>query len=244
MTVSNEELLRKIEELRLGMDALGRSVTSLRTDDVSRVFQEQIGASYLENNRDSFRRAIQARKGDEPSAEVLGHLSALYDGALDRYEQNDLDGAMRDLDELRDTVSQLPGQVETEELKTSLTGVLDRSRQQMATMETLRFHVGRPMLRRSCESVFGGMEPERLESLLSPLSNATRLKIMALLYTSSRNFTEMSRELNMQKGHLQFHLKKLLEADYINVDRRTHLYSIGERGLLAIDGLGQLFSML
>ena len=79
--------------------------------------------------------------------------------------------------------------------------------------------------------------------MLSPLSNAIRLKILALLYISSRSFTEMGSELQIQKGHLQFHVKKLVDAGYIIVDRRTHLYSIGKKGLLAVDGLGQLFSM-
>jgi len=78
--------------------------------------------------------------------------------------------------------------------------------------------------------------------MLSPLSNTVRLKILALLYTSSRSFTEMLSELQMQKGHLQFHLRKLVDSGYVNVDRRTHLYSLEEKGLLAVDGLGQIFS--
>lgn len=244
MTVSNEDILRKIEDLRQDMDALGRSVTSLRTDDVGRAFTEQIGTSYLENNRDGFRLALQGWEGKGPSPKALMELSDIFERALDRYEMNDLEGAMRALDKLRDLVSKLPEDGEGTELKGSLLGVLDKSRQQMAMMETLRFHIGRPMLRRSCDSAFGGLEPEEMEARLAPLSSATRLKIMALLYTSSRSFTEIGRELEMQKGHLQFHLKKLVENGYIKVDRRTHQYSIGEKGLLAIDGLSRLLSRL
>ncbi|MCK7510435.1 MAG: winged helix-turn-helix domain-containing protein [Desulfobacterales bacterium] len=117
--------------------------------------------------------------------------------------------------------------------KDELLSVLDRSRQQMALLETLRFHTGRPGVRRSCDSAYAGMEPEKLEAMLSPLSNAVRLKILALLYTSSRSFTEIMSELQMQKGHLQFHLRKLVDSGYVNVDRRTHLYSIGEKGLIS-----------
>ncbi|MCG7845012.1 MAG: winged helix-turn-helix domain-containing protein, partial [Methanomassiliicoccales archaeon] len=125
-----------------------------------------------------------------------------------------------------------------------LLDAVNNTRQQMALMETLRSKVGRPMLRRSCESVFGGMEPEEVEALLSPLSSAVRLKILAMLYTSSRNFTEISKELDMKKGHLQFHLRKLVKAGYVRIDPRTHLYSIEERAFLIMEGLSKLFSQI
>jgi len=130
------------------------------------------------------------------------------------------------------------------EVPSTLLDVVNNAMHQVALMETLRSKVGRPMLRRSCESVFGGMEPEEVENYLSPLSSAIRLKILAMLYTSSRTFTEIAKELDMKKGHLQFHLKKLQEASYVKVDPRTHLYSIEERAFLMMEGLGKLLSKI
>ncbi len=242
MSEGENELLRRIEELRQGLDALGRSVTSLRRDEMDQAFHEQIGTSYLDNNREAVRGHL-AGWPDRPS-KVLMEISGLYDRAMERYELNDLDGAIRSLDEVREVAVKLPeGDLEIGK-KGELLLVLDRSRQQMAILETLRFHTGRPGVRRSCDSAYAGLDPERLEAMLSPLSNAVRLKILALLYTSSRSFTEIMSELQMQKGHLHFHLRKLVDSGYVNVDRRTHLYSLGEKGLMAVDGLGQLFSRL
>ncbi|MHC1710265.1 MAG: winged helix-turn-helix domain-containing protein [Methanomassiliicoccales archaeon] len=241
MSEDKNELLRRIEELRQGLDALGRSVTSLRKDEMENAFHDQIGASFLENNRDAVRSALQAAKA--PPLPVLNEISDLYDVAMERYEINDLDGALSTLDQVRElAVNSLEG-VGANFIKILLP-VLDTSRQQMAMMETLRFHTGRPGVRRSVDSAYAGMEPEKLEGLLSPLSNAIRLKILALLYTDSRSFSEMVSELQIQKGHLQFHIRKLVDAGYIKVDRRTHLYSIEIKGLLAVEGLGQLFSKL
>lgn len=242
MNEGENELLRKIEELRQGLDSLGRSVTSLRRDQMDQAFHEQIGTSYLENNREALRELIQGWQG-RPS-KALTDLSDLYDRAMERYEINDLDGAIRSLDEVREVAALLSDRELDAERKAEMLSVLDRSRQQMALMETLRFHTGRPGVRRSCDSAYAGLEPEKLETMLSPLSNAVRLKILALLYTSSRSFTEILLELQMQKGHLQFHLRKLVDSGYVNVDRRTHLYSLGEKGLMAVDGLGQIFSRL
>jgi DNA-binding transcriptional ArsR family regulator len=241
MNEDKNELLRRIEELRQGLDALGRSVTSLRKDEMENAFHDQIGASYLENNRDAVRLALQAAQA--PPLPVLNEISDLYDVAMERYGTNDLDGALSTLDQVRELAASSSEEVGAD-LKKILLPVLDTSRQQMAMMETLRFHTGRPGVRRSCESAYSGIEPEKLEDLLSPLSNAIRLKILALLYTDSRSFSEMVSELQIQKGHLQFHIRKLVDAGYVKVDRRTHLYSIEVKGLLAVEGLGQLFSRL
>jgi DNA-binding transcriptional ArsR family regulator len=209
---------------------------------MDQAFHEQIGTSYLENNREALRE-LMAGWRVRPSKALLD-ISGLYDRAMERYELNDLDGAIRSLDEVREIVADSSNVEMTAEQRGELLSVLDRSRQQMALLETLRFHTGRPGLRRSCDSAYGGLEPERLEVMLSPLSNAVRLKILALLYTSSRSFTEIMSELQMQKGHLQFHLRKLVDSGYVSVNRRTHLYSLEEKGLLAVDGLGQLFSKM
>jgi DNA-binding transcriptional ArsR family regulator len=242
MNEGENELLRKIEEMRQSLDALGRSVTSLRKDEMDQAFHEQIGTSYLDNNREAVRELLKGWQGR--TSQVLIDISDLYDRAMERYELDDLDGAIRSLDEVREVVARLSDRDVEAELHGKLLSVLDRSRQQMALLETLRFHTGRPGVRRSCDSAYAGLEPEKLEKMLSPLSNAVRLKILALLYTSSRSFTEIMSELQMQKGHLQFHVRKLVDSGYVKVDRRTHLYSLEEKGLMAVDGLGQLFSRL
>lgn len=242
MNEGENELLRRIEELRQGLDALGRSVTSLRKDEMDQAFHDQIGTSYLDQNREAVRELLKGWPG--PPSKVLSEISDLYDKAMDRYELNDLDGAIRSLDEVREIVAGSPRADIDAGPRGELLSVLDRSRQQMALLETLRFHTGRPGVRRSCDSAYSGIEPEKLEAMLAPLSNAVRLKVLALLYTSSRSFTEIMSELQMQKGHLQFHLRKLVDSGYVVVDRRTHLYSLEEKGLLAVDGLGQLFSKL
>ncbi|MCG7844626.1 MAG: hypothetical protein MIO90_04260, partial [Methanomassiliicoccales archaeon] len=73
MTTSNDDLIKKIEDLRRDMDSISRSVTSLRYDGMTKVFREQIGASFLENNRNAFRMAMKEGKDFEKvhAAEAL-----------------------------------------------------------------------------------------------------------------------------------------------------------------------------
>jgi len=244
MTTSNDDLMKRLEDLRHEMDSINLSIASLRSDEMTKAFREQIGASFLENNRNAFRSAMEGCDlGAMPfPRETLDELSNLYDDAIARYEKDDMGGAMSILEELISVIDRTLGSEQGAGSAPRLLGAVNNTMQQMALMETLRSKVGRPMLRRSCESVFGGLEPEKVESYLSPLASAVRIKILAMLYTSARSFTEMSRELDMKKGHLQFHLKRLSEANYIKVDPRTHLYSIEGSAFLIMDGLGKLLA--
>jgi DNA-binding transcriptional ArsR family regulator len=249
MTDGSEELIRRMEDLRKDMTAfissMRRSNIGMHYDGMTAAFREQIGRSFLEQNRDAFKRAMgHIEEGPSSSVEAMPQMASLFDDAIICYEDDDINGAMSRLQLVRDMISKSPGTVISPHRAQTLMGVVDRAMEQMALTETLRSKVGRPMLHRSCETVLGDISPEEVERRLTPLSNATRLRIMAMLYTSPRSFTEMRNELGMQKGHLRFHLNKLIEAGYVNVDGRTHIYFIEERGFLTIEGLGILFSAI
>jgi DNA-binding transcriptional ArsR family regulator len=249
MLQSNEDMLRRIEALRKDMDALlesvHRSATAQAYNGMTTAFRKQIGRSFLEQNRDAFREAMGPRdEMSSQSLEVMSRLTVLYDEAIALYEENDLNGAMSRLEGLRDIITNTHEAILPAPRAEALRRAVSKVFEQMALMETLRFQVGRPMLHRSCEAALGKISPEEIERQLTPLANSIRLKIMAMLYTSSRSFSEMMKELGMQKGHLRFHLNKLIVTGYVNVDSRTHLYSIEKKGFLTIEGLGRLFSQV
>jgi DNA-binding transcriptional ArsR family regulator len=82
--------------------------------------------------------------------------------------------------------------------------------------------------------------PDLVERVLSPLSNSIRFGMMSSLSVKAQSITELSREMGLQKGHLQFHVKALVDAGYVALDRRTHLYSLTQRGELAWKGVWEL----
>ena len=248
MPEPTEELIRKMDELRTDIKALLSSLNRADGqpyDGMASAFREQIGRSFLEQNRTAMRDAIGGFEGAPPrSQKVLSQMTAQYEDAIDRFEKDDLNEALARLEGLRESIVHSPEEVLPAPMASTLLGVVERAREQMALAETLRFRVGRPMVRRSCEIALGGVEPEDAERWLAPLASAPRLRIMAMLYTGPRPFTEMMKGLEMQKGHLRFHLNKLLEAGYVKVEGRTHLYCIEERGYAAMKGLSGLLAQI
>jgi DNA-binding transcriptional ArsR family regulator len=82
--------------------------------------------------------------------------------------------------------------------------------------------------------------PDLVERVLSPLSNSIRFGMISSLRVKAQSITELSREMGLQKGHLQFHLKVLFDAGYVALDRRTHLYSLTKKGETALKGVTEL----
>ena len=88
------------------------------------------------------------------------------------------------------------------------------------------------------------LSPEDAERLMAPLSNARRVRVMLVLSRENNSLAELCKELDLQKGHLQFHLKALLDVDYISYDRKSRLYSISSRGTRVLEGVARLLDSL
>jgi len=61
------------------------------------------------------------------------------------------------------------------------------------------------------------------------------LQILEDLSLRDRSFTDLSRELDMRTGHLQFHLRPLLDEGYVSKLRNRGDYSLTPRGRAALD---------
>ncbi len=55
---------------------------------------------------------------------------------------------------------------------------------------------------------------EEMESVLDPLANAWRIKVLAALRRGDRSLSELGRAVELKTGHLQFHLRTLVDAEY------------------------------
>ena len=50
----------------------------------------------------------------------------------------------------------------------------------------------------------------------------------------------LGKKLGLKKGHLQFQVRCLLDADYIRYDRKSRLCSINDKGAIALDEVTKL----
>jgi DNA-binding transcriptional ArsR family regulator len=84
------------------------------------------------------------------------------------------------------------------------------------------------------------MDPEDVSNLISPLSNSHRLAILSKLYDGEMAFSDLSSSTGLKTGHLQFHIKALMEQGYLRKAKKRGSYCISLRGLIAIDALKDL----
>ena len=80
-----------------------------------------------------------------------------------------------------------------------------------------------------------------ISHMFAPLSHPARLQILQVLSLRDRAFTDLSRELDLRTGHLQFHMRPLLDEGYVSKLRNRGDYSITPRGRTALD-LADMFS--
>jgi DNA-binding transcriptional ArsR family regulator len=72
-----------------------------------------------------------------------------------------------------------------------------------------------------------------VETLLEPLANKARLKILVNLCEGKKSFSKLTQLTDLKGGHLIFHLKKLLVAGLIAQEDNKGDYIITQRGLEA-----------
>jgi DNA-binding MarR family transcriptional regulator len=88
------------------------------------------------------------------------------------------------------------------------------------------------------------ISPEDTERMLSPLSNALRIRVLRMLTEEDHSLSEISRKLDLKTGHLLFHIRALKENDFISTDRKNKRYSLTIKGRTAMRCLDDMMGKL
>lgn len=87
------------------------------------------------------------------------------------------------------------------------------------------------------------IDEDTVAKLLSPLSNPIRIRILKNLAKGGKSYAELERAVGIKGGHLQFHLRNLIEAGYITQTVRKR-YVITHSGLRVLNNLAGLNDLL
>lgn len=237
----NEELRKQIEALRFEVRAMGDSFMSLRQDDVRSAMVRQIRPVLLE---------MMDRELDEdeflamPRSELVvlqRDIIRWLEGALEAFGRENSTGGMEYLrvHRSRKVVEDLG---------------IDRAIDLMASLEaqltsyfntyTTALQVGNAGSAEMTPAREATLSPASAEAALGPLSSSIRISILQRLSAEDDGLAALSRHMNMKKGHLQFHLKVLVDAGYIDYDRKSRLYFISGRGRVALDSISRMLEAL
>ena len=231
----SEEVQKQLEVLLNEVRLLSRSVVHLRQDDIRLVFGEQIRPILA----DRIERSIGP--DDAKLKDELAELVDRYVAALQ------LDGARSALTVLDDYQGKLhrPTDEGMSHHRGAVEELIGQMRDYLVTLERVA-RQARPIAGKGIGTAASAtaLSPSSIERTLAPLANARRIDILLQLALSDESLAELSRTLAMKKGHLQFHIKVLMDGGYISYDRKGHLYSITSRGSNALECLSAMVERL
>jgi predicted transcriptional regulator len=79
-----------------------------------------------------------------------------------------------------------------------------------------------------------------VESVLEPLANTVRLKMMVDISESKKSFSQLTQLTGLKGGHLIFHIKKLMDAGLIVQENNKGDYLVTQRGVAIAQKLSTL----
>ncbi|OPY32443.1 MAG: hypothetical protein A4E32_01024 [Methanomassiliicoccales archaeon PtaU1.Bin124] len=241
----SEEIQQQLDSLRDEVRRMSRSLDRVREDDVRWVFGEQIRPIILQNVKRWFENA--EREGTlqgRASAALEASMYELVERTLSVYQRFDLVWAEQVLDqgakEIRDRFRLLEGSPSERILADLVAQMTEYFSTSSIIDKDLEIGTGKGQNEMIPEPISGSL----VESVLSPLASAVRYDIMVTLKVRERGLTDLGRSLDMQKGHLQFHMRSLVNSGYISLDKATRQYSLTKKGELALGALEGLVRQL
>jgi DNA-binding transcriptional ArsR family regulator len=243
--MQGDEIRQEIEALRQEVRGLSTSILNLRQDDMRKVFGDQFKPVLTDRIARHF---SQIKKGskNERMGTSEGLLLDLVDRSVTTFQQHGKQRALTYLDEYEKNLRANPSDEyqETDRFESELVAQIRDYLQLSDTIFSQTVPEGSSLDPMGTYSSNRSLSPEVAERLLAPLSNARRIQVMLILSRESNSLAELCKELDLQKGHLQFHLKALLDVDYIRFDRKSRLYSISPRGKMLLEGVTNLIESL
>jgi DNA-binding HxlR family transcriptional regulator len=246
--MTSQDVLSEIRALKSDLSVFSDQMVRLRYDDLKAAFLEQMRMAVGEEGRKSFHDDVSTlndSSGCERKADCLRGLGMAVDRAAGSFMRDDLPGANRVLDEVEALIRGDCSPCQDGDCSRTAVETLRRVRAILQVYEGLVERFGPNLVvRPGAGGEARSLTAEDMESILDPLANAWRIKVLAALRRGDHSLTELGRAVDLKTGHLQFHLRALVGAGFVLLDRQKHRYSLTERGALALSCTEEMASKL
>jgi DNA-binding transcriptional ArsR family regulator len=231
--MSEEDIVRRLEQLRLEMDALGQEMKRSSRDRMRSSMDGAIMDALSGSGRDRLEKDILRMRRVTTCANrdlCLDTVSKVASEATALYVAGDIDGALVMIAAVEENIKGIASPCGDEDCSDDCLRLMDDVRERIALSEKIRTAAdGRP-------------EPERLQvsaqdvfRSLDPLSHPVRVDILMILSDGDLSFTEIGRKVNLRTGHLQYHMKSLVDAGYVSRKVSRGPFSLTKQGSIALE---------
>jgi DNA-binding HxlR family transcriptional regulator len=246
--MTNQDVLSEIRALKSDLNLFSDQMVRLRYEDLKSVFLEQMRMAMGDKGKRSFLDEASILSNSSQcnlKGQCLQKLEETVDSATISFMKDDLVGARNILDEAEVLIKDDISTCQDKGCSKTAEEILHRVQVLLQIYEDLAGRFGPDfVLKKGVDRDTNCYTADEIQSVLNPLANAWRIRVLATLKRGDHSLTELGRALELKTGHLQFHLRALVEAGFVEPDRRRHRYSLTERGAMALSCAEEMVSKL
>jgi Predicted transcriptional regulator len=94
------------------------------------------------------------------------------------------------------------------------------------------------------EEIILDLPESKAVQIIKSLANEDRIKILKLVYSNPKSFTELKDKLGLESSSLSYNLKYLINTGLIRHNLRTSSYEITQRGITLLKILALIYEAL
>ncbi len=241
----DQALLDRMDDLNVELKRLGQRMSDLRYEDFKRIFCDEL-ARWIEDHSE-VRVVTELDRMPERSSchhrsDCPSQLKEMLREAMRAVQEDDPQEAWDILDRTELMIRGDASPCQDPRCTDLALRVLARAKDSMELFASLRSRMSSSGTVAKSPGPGIRHPPADTAALLTSLANPKRLEIMRVLESGDQSFSEISRAVGLRTGHLQFHLRPLLEADLVRFHGRGKTYSITARGREAMVGIDALMT--
>lgn len=232
--MNQEEIVQRLERLRAEMESLGQELKRSNLEKMCLGMDGAIKEALSKNGKVLLDRDLDKMRGEstcENRERCLDTVGNIASEAMATYLAGDTEGALHLISSLEENIRGIASPCGDEGCSADCLRLMDDVRERIAFSEKLRMAAekGRPV------SSGPPVTADDVFQSLDPLSHPARVSVLMLLSQGDLSFTEVSRKLNLRTGHLQYHLKSLLDAGYVNRKVNRGPFSLTKQGSIVLE---------
>lgn len=232
-----KEIAERVEQLERNMDVLRTSGTGIGRDEFKRQVLREVQKVVSEYRQRDVAHRVECMNDILYCSKrkfCTNIITSKVEMAGMAYLQDDRERTLDILRDLERRIGEGADDCEADECQTYALGLVS----EIITVFEIANRIEQSIGSISTEPGNGApLDPREVSRMLTPLSHPARVSILMKLEQGGLGFSEISRELDLRTGHLQFHLRALEDAGYVRQEHRGGQYVISLQGMTAISGL-------
>lgn len=230
-------LSESLKELEENFTAYSERLLTVRMDDFKRAVIGEVNQALTDHGNELLSSAPARMEGFAfcmTRDQCRHHVESVIADSLMAFQKTGPEAAMEILGELRDKLTDSSTACTSKECSEYLLKVLTEAESAFSMASRIQSRMSRIATPPAEADIL--TDPYTMQAMAA-LSNPHRVSLMNFMRSGEKAFSEMTDHSGLKAGHLQFHLRNLMELGLMDKTNRRGTYTITAEGLAALDAM-------